>query len=42
MDAAGQPLRPEDDMDQEEIVQPLGLPDDLPQPNLSAKGFRQK
>jgi general secretion pathway protein D len=42
MDAAGQPLRPEDDVDQEEIVEPLGLPEDLKKPSISAKGFRQK
>ena len=42
MDAAGQPLRPEDDVDQEEIVEPLGLPKDLKKPSISAKGFRQK
>jgi general secretion pathway protein D len=42
MDAAGQPLRPEDDTDQEEIVEPLGLPDDLRKPSITAKGFRQK
>jgi general secretion pathway protein D len=42
MDAAGQPLRPEDDIDQEEIVEPLGLPEDLGKPNITAKGFRQK
>lgn len=42
MDAAGQPLRPEDDVDQEEIVEPLGLPQDLKKPTVSAKGFRQK
>lgn len=42
MDAAGQPLRPEDDLDQEEIVEPLGLPKDLKKPSMSAKGFRQK
>lgn len=42
MDAAGQPLRPEDDVDQEEIVEPLGLPKDLKKPSMSAKGFRQK
>lgn len=42
MDAAGQPLRPEDDVDQEEIVEPLGLPEDLKRPSISAKGFRQK
>ncbi|MBU3665678.1 MAG: type II and III secretion system protein [Chthoniobacterales bacterium] len=42
MDAAGQLLRPEDDSDQEEIVDPLGLPKDLKKPSMSAKGFRQK
>lgn len=42
MDAAGQPLRPEDDTDQEEIVEPLGLPQELRKPSISAKGFRQK
>jgi len=42
MDAAGQPLRPEDDTDQEEIVEPLGLPEDLRKPSVTAKGFRQK
>lgn len=42
MDAAGQPLRPEDDSDQEEVVEPLGLPEDLRKPSISAKGFRQK
>lgn len=42
MDAAGQPLRPEDDNDQEEVVEPLGLPKDLQKPVISAKGFRQK
>jgi len=42
MDPAGQPLRPEDDVDQEEIVEPLGLPEDLRKPSITAKGFRQK
>ena len=42
LDAAGQPLRPEDDTDQEEIVEPLGLPEDLRKPSITAKGFRQK
>jgi general secretion pathway protein D len=42
MDAAGQPLRPEDDLDQEELVEPLGLPEDLRKPSITAKGFRQK
>lgn len=42
MDAAGQLLRPEEDIDQEEVVEPLGLPEDLRKPSMSAKGFRQK
>jgi len=42
MDAAGQPLRPEGDSDQEEIVEPLGLPQDLKKPTMTAKGFRGK
>lgn len=42
MDAAGQPLRPESDMDQEEIVEPLGLPSDLRKPSVNPKGFSQK
>lgn len=42
MDPAGMPLRPEDDSDQEEIVEPLGLPEDLRKPSITAKGFRQK
>ena len=42
MDAAGQPLRPQDDGDQEEVVEPLGLPQDLKKPAMSAKGFRGK
>lgn len=42
MDAAGQPLRPEDDTDQEELVEPLGLPEQLRKPSITAKGFRQK
>lgn len=42
MDAAGQPLRPEEDSDQEEIVEPLGLPKDLQKPAITAKGFRGK
>ena len=42
MDAAGQLLRPEDDSDQEEIVEPLGLPPDLERPGMTSKGFRQK
>jgi hypothetical protein len=36
-------LRPEDDSDQEEIVEPLGLPPELAPPGtMSAKGFRQQ
>jgi general secretion pathway protein D len=43
MDAAGQPLRAEDDSDQEEIVEPLGLPPEQPKPSLGGpKGFSQK
>ncbi len=42
MDAAGQPLRPENDGDQEEVVEPLGLPQDLKKPSVTAKGFRGK
>ncbi len=42
MDAAGQLLRPEDDSDQEEIVEPLGLPPDLERPGMTSKGFRRK
>ncbi|MEY3480987.1 MAG: hypothetical protein RIQ71_1762 [Verrucomicrobiota bacterium] len=32
MDAAGQLLRPEEDFDQEEMVEPLGLPPEVPKP----------
>lgn len=42
MDAAGQPLRSLEDTDQEEVVEELGLPEDLKKPSISAKGFRQK
>lgn len=42
MDAAGQLLRPEEDVDQEEVVEPLGLPEDLKRPSITAKGFSQK
>ena len=42
MDAAGQPLRSLEDTDQEEVVEELGLPEDLKKPTISAKGFRQK
>lgn len=39
MDAAGQLLRPEDDSDQEEIVEPLGLPpESLPPERTNPKG----
>jgi general secretion pathway protein D len=38
MDAAGQLLRPEDDSDQEEVVEPLGLPPDLKRPSLTPEG----
>jgi len=33
IDAYGQPLRPEDDTDQEELVEPLGLPPEIPVPS---------
>ena len=42
MDAAGQLLRPEEDVDQEEVVEPLGLPEDMKRPSVTAKGFSQK
>lgn len=43
IDAAGQPLRPEDDSDQEETVDPLGLPPELPLPARShPKGMSRK
>ena len=35
IDAYGQPLRPEDDTDQEELVAPLGLPPEIPLPSRS-------
>ena len=39
MDAAGQLLRPEDDTDQEEVVEPLGLPPEAPLPSrVNPKG----
>jgi general secretion pathway protein D len=45
VDAAGQYRRPEEDIsDDQEIVEPLGLPAELPTPGttMSAKGYRQK
>jgi len=43
MDAAGQLLRPEDDSDQEEIVEPLGLPPEVKPPRSNPKsGFTRK
>ncbi len=43
MDAAGQLLRPEDDSDQEEIVEPLGLPPEVPLPARgNPKGLTRK
>ena len=43
MDAAGQPLRPEDDSDQEEMVEPLGLPPEVPLPARgNPKGLTRK
>lgn len=38
MDAEGRPVR-QDDADQEEIVEPLGLPEDLPKPNFDTPSF---
>lgn len=37
MDAAGKPVR--SDMEEEEIVEPLGLPDDLPRPVIQVKSM---
>jgi hypothetical protein len=43
MDAAGQLLRPEDDSDQEEVVEPLGLPPEIPLPARgNPKGLTRK
>lgn len=43
MDAAGQLLRPEDDSDQEEVVEPLGLPPEVPLPARgNPKGLTRK
>lgn len=38
MDAEGSPIR-QDDSDQEEIVEPLGLPENLPPPTFESKDF---
>jgi general secretion pathway protein D len=38
MDAEGRPVR-QDDSDQEEIVEPLGLPADLPPPTFESRAF---
>ncbi|MEX1120108.1 MAG: Amuc_1098 family type IV pilus outer membrane protein [Terrimicrobiaceae bacterium] len=38
MDAEGRPVR-QDDADQEEIVEPLGLPADLPPPSFESRAF---
>ena len=42
MDAAGQLLRPEDDSDQEEVVEPLGLPPEIAPPRANPKGLSRK
>jgi len=42
MDAAGQLLRPEDDADQEEVVEPLGLPPEIKPPRGNPKGLSRK
>ncbi|MFM8885072.1 MAG: type II secretion system protein GspD, partial [Chthoniobacterales bacterium] len=42
MDAAGQLLRPEDDSDQEEVVEPLGLPPEIAPPRGNPKGLSRK
>jgi general secretion pathway protein D len=42
MDAAGQLLRPEDDSDQEEVVEPLGLPPEIVPPRGNPKGLSRK
>jgi general secretion pathway protein D len=36
LDAEGKPIR--NDMEQEEVVEPLGLPDEIPPPNIEMKG----
>lgn len=38
VDAEGKPLRPEEDSDQEEIVEPLGLPPEINPPRANPKG----
>jgi len=40
MDAEGRPVR--SDLDEEEIVEPLGLPDEIPPPTLQFKGPSMK
>jgi len=40
LDAEGQPRR--DDGDEPEIVKPIGLPEDLPQPTLTSSSLRGK
>lgn len=40
LDAEGQPRR--GDMEEPEIVKPLGLPEDLPQPSVTTPAFRTK
>lgn len=42
LDAAGQLLRPEDDSDQEEVVEPLGLPPEIIPPRGNPKGLSRK
>jgi general secretion pathway protein D len=36
LDAEGKPVR--SDVEQEEVVEPLGLPDEIPPPNIEMKG----
>jgi hypothetical protein len=40
LDAEGQPRR--GDMEEPEIVKPLGLPEDLPQPSVTTPAVRTK
>jgi general secretion pathway protein D len=42
MDASGQLLRPQDDADQEEVVEPLGLPPEITPPRANPKGLSRK
>lgn len=42
VDASGQLLRPEDDADQEEVVEPLGLPPEIKPPRGHPKGLSRK